>query len=355
MKKFTKIILTVLAIGVTFVMIGAVLVNNKEKNESKTAIVAEANSAVAVKTDTVRFLPMELNFVANGKFSPSQELEFSSETAGRVVRVLVDEGSSVRKGQTLAIIKTDNLAVDVQTAKEAYANALKDKQRYENAYSTGGVTRQQVDQADLNLKNAEARIQQANIKVSDANLRSSINGVINKRMIEPGSVLAAGTKLFEIVDVSKLTLDIAVSEAQVANLKKGDAVVIKASVLPGKDFTGNIIFIAAKADESLNFPVKIEVNNTTGNSLKAGMYGTANFEFPQQVPAILIPRSAFVGGVSSNEVFVAQNGKAELRKVVAGRIVGENIEILQGLNAGEEVIVTGQINLMNGSAISIIK
>lgn len=355
MKKFTKIILTVLAIGVTFVMIGAVLVNNKEKNESKTAIVAETNSAVAVKTDTVRSLPMELSFVVNGKFSPSQELEFSSETAGRVVRVLVDEGSSVRKGQTLAVIKTDNLAVDVQTAKEAYANALKDKQRYENAYSTGGVTRQQVDQADLNLKNAEARMKQANIKVSDANLRSSINGVINKRMIEPGSVLAAGTKLFEIVDVSKLTLDIAVSEAQVANLKKGDAVVIKASVLPGKDFTGNIIFIAAKADESLNFPVKIEVNNTTGNFLKAGMYGTANFEFPRQVPAILIPRSAFVGGVSSNEVFVAQNGKAELRKVVSGRIAGENIEILQGLNAGEEVIVTGQINLMNGSSVSIIK
>ncbi len=355
MKKVTKIILTVLIIAGSFVIIGAVLTTNKAKNEAKTAVVAETNSAVAVKTEVVKELPMETGFTANGKFAPIQELNFSSETAGRVVSVLVKEGDYVHKGQTLAIIKTENLNIDVQTAKEAYANALKDKGRYENAYSTGGVTKQQVDQAELTLKNAAARVQQAGIKVADANLRSSINGVINMRLIEPGSVLAAGTKLFEIVDVSKLTLDIAVSESQVASLKKGYHVSIHVSVLPEEKFSGKIVFIAAKADESLNFPVKIEVSNTGGNALKAGMYGTADFEFSDQAPAILIPRSAFIGSVNSNEVFVVKNDKAELRKVVSGRILGDKIEILQGLDQGEEVITTGQINLVNGSAISIIK
>ena len=355
MKKVTKIILTVLAVIGSFILIGVVLASNKKENEAKTAVVAETNSAVAVKTEIVKELPLETGFIANGKFAPVQELDFSSETAGRVIRVLVKEGDYVRKGQTLAVIKTENLNVDVQTAKEAYANALRDKERYENAYNSGGVTRQQVDQAELNLKNAAARVKQAGIKVADANLRSSINGVINMRMIEPGSVLAAGTKLFEIVDVSKLTLDIAVSESQVATLKKGANVSINVSVLPGQTFNGKISFIAAKADESLNFPVKIEVANTAGNTLKAGMYGSAQFEFPEQAPAILIPRSAFIGSVGSNEVFVAKNGQAQLRKVVAGRILGDKIEVLQGLNPGEEVIITGQINLMNESAVSIIK
>ena len=355
MKKFTKILVGILVTAGIVALIAMVLNNNKKKNEAKTAVVAETNTGIAVKTAVVATQPLDLNFSANGKFSPGQELEFSSETAGRVIKVLVDEGSKVSKGQTLAIIKTDNLAVDVQTAKEAYANALRDKERYENAFKTGGVTQQQVDQAALNLKNAAARIQQAGIKVSDANLRASINGIINKRMIEPGSVLAAGTKLFEIVDVSKLTLDIAVSEAQVANLKVGDTVTVVASVLPDKKFRGKISFIAAKADESLNFPVKIEVANNDKSAIKAGMYGSANFVFPQQAPAILIPRSAFVGGVASNEVFVATAGKAELRKVVSARILGEQVEIVQGLAEGEEVIVTGQINLMNGSVISVIK
>ncbi|HRD57036.1 MAG TPA: efflux RND transporter periplasmic adaptor subunit [Ferruginibacter sp.] len=355
MKKFSKILVGILVTAGLIALIGMVLTNNKKKNEDKTAVVAQTNAGVAVKTAKVFAHPMELNFTANGKFSPGQELEFSSETAGRVIRVLVDEGSYVRKGQTLAVIKTENLAVDVQTAREGYANALRDKQRYENAYKTGGVTQQQVDQAALAVQNAAARVQQASIKVSDANLRASINGIINKRMIEPGSVLAAGTKLFEIVDVSTLTLDVAVTEAQVANLKIGDTVTVAASVMPDKKFRGKISFIAAKADESLNFPVKIEVANNDKAAVKAGMYGNASFVFPQQEPVTLIPRSAFVGGVASNEVFIAQSGKAVLRKVVSGRIFGEQVEVIQGLAEGEEIITTGQINLVNGSAITVIK
>ncbi|RYG39971.1 MAG: efflux RND transporter periplasmic adaptor subunit, partial [Chitinophagaceae bacterium] len=290
-----------------------------------------------------------------GPGRPGQEIQFAAEMPGRVINVLVDEGDKVRKGQTLAVVKTDNLSVEAQTAREAYATALRDKERFENAYKTGGVTQQQVDQAALNLKNAAARVQQANIKVSDANLRASINGIINKRLIEPGSVLAAGTKLFEIVDVSKLTLDIAVTESQVANLKTGDTVTITASVMPDKKFSGKISFIAPKADESMNFPVKIEVANNKDAFLKAGMYGSANFAFPQRAPVILVPRGAFVGSVASNQVFVLKNGKAELRSVTSGRIVGEQVEVVNGLKAGEEVITSGQINLVNGSPVNIIK
>jgi hypothetical protein len=85
------------------------------------------------------------------------------------------------------------------------------------------------------------------------------------------------------------------------------------------------------------------------------MYGTAHFVFAQQAPAILIPRAAFVGSVSSNEIFTVNAGKAALRKVVAGRIFGDKVEVLEGLAAGEQVIITGQINLVNGSPVSIIK
>lgn len=354
MKKLTRIIIAVLIMAGLIAMIGFTLNKNRKHNDAKTAVVAEKNSSVAVKAETVARQNLVLDFVANGKFSPGQEIEFSAETSGRVIRVLVDEGSHVKKGQTLAVIKTDNLNIDVQNAEEVYQNALKDKQRYENAFRTGGVTQQQLDQAILSLKNAEAKLKQAHVKVNDANIRASINGIVNKRMIEPGSVLAPGTKLFEIVDVSSLTLDIAVDESQVANLKVGDDVEVKASVIPDKTFKGKIEFIAAKADQNLNFPVKIKVNNNQGSSLKAGMYGNAYFSFPQKEPAMLIARTAFVGGVSSNQVFVAENNTARLRKVIAGRIIGDKVEILDGLKEGEKVIVSGQVNLSEGSSINIL-
>src|SRR5690606_25911323 len=158
-------------------------------------------------------------------------------------------------------------------------------------------------------------------KLNDANIRSSINGIVNKKMIEVGAVVAPGTPLFELVDVSKLKLKVNVNESQVANLKIGDAVQIMSSVFPNEKFSGKVTFIAAKADETLNFPIEIEVSNNVKNSLKAGMYGTAIFKFPKQAPTILVPRTSFVGSVSSNEVYVLNKEKniAETRKVVSGR------------------------------------
>ena len=356
-KKIIRIFTTVAVLTGLLVLVGSVLANNKKKNQAKTAVVSQmASSEVAVRVNPVTKELINLDFVANGNFAPSQQMNFAAENSGRVVRVLVDEGSYVKQGQTLAIIKTDALNIDLETAQAAYQNALKDKQRYENAYNTGGVTQQQLDQAKLALENAAARVSQARLRVSDANIRSSINGIVNKRFIEPGAVVNPGTQLFELVNVSKLKLNITVNESQVARLKMGDKVNVKASVFPDRNFGGTITFIAPKADNSLNFPVEIEIASNPGNNLKAGMYGTAVFSYGNSTPALVIPRSAFVGSVSSNQVFVIENGNtARIKNVVPGKIMGDKVEILQGLTENEQIITSGQINLSDGSKVTAIK
>lgn len=356
-NKVVRIVTTIAIIIGVFVLIGSVLASNKKKNAEKTAVVAQTTGGdVAVRVSPVQKQSIGLDFSANGNFAPAQQMNFAAENSGRVVRVLVDEGSSVRKGQTLAIIKTDLLSIDLESAQAAYQNALRDKQRFESAYQTGGVTLQQLDQARLGLENAEARVRQARVRISDANVRSSINGIVNKRFIEPGAVVSPGTQLFELVNVSKLKLAITVNETGVANLKLGDKVDVKASVFPDLNFAGTVTFIAPKADATLNFPVEIEIAANPGNKLKAGMYGTAVFRFGNTAPVVTIPRSAFVGSVSTNQVFIVENGNtARLRNIVAGRVLGDKVEVLQGLNEGETIITSGQINLADGSKISPIK
>lgn len=356
-KKIINAVIIVTVMVALFAVIGFVLANNKKSNAAKTAVVAEiANSDVAVRVSPVVKESIALDFSANGNFAPAQQMNFASENSGRVTRVLVDEGSYVRRGQTLAIIKTDVLNIDLETAQAGYQNALRDKQRYENAFKTGGVTQQQLDQAKLALDNAQARVGQARIRVSDANIKSSINGIVNKRYIEPGAVVSPGTQLFELVDVSKLKLQIAVNESQVANLKTGGKVEVRASVFPDETFTGTVKFIAPMADNSLNFPVEIELASNPGNKLKAGMYGTAIFNFGSTTPVVTIPRAAFIGSVSANQVFVVAEGNtAKLRNVVSGRVLGDKVEILQGLAEGESIITSGQINLSDGSKITPIK
>ncbi|WP_069659331.1 efflux RND transporter periplasmic adaptor subunit [Arcticibacter eurypsychrophilus] len=355
MKRNT--IISIIGVLAAFVIIGWVLQNNKKKNAEKTAVVAEGSSgAVAVRTVKVGKKEIELDFSSNGTFEANQQLILSAENSGRVTRIAVDEGDRVSSGQVLARIDNELLNVDTETADANYENAVRDLSRYENAFKTGGVTRQQLDNARLKVRTTQASVQSSKRKSSDANIKAPFSGVINKRSIEQGSYVSPGTALFEIVDVSKLKLNVTANESQVVNLKNGDMVSIKSTIFPDKDFKGKISFIASKADNSLNFPVQIELINNGTNQLRAGMYGTAVFSFPQQAAIITVPRGAFVGSVNSNKVFMLENNnKAVERKVVSGRIIGESVEILEGLKVGETIIVSGQINLVNGSLVENIK
>ncbi len=353
-RVITIIIVVVVALGA----IAYVLSNNKKKNEEKTAFIAKGGGAVAVRVAQVEKKAVDLDFSANGNFIPKQELNFLSENAGRVKAIYVDEGDRVSKGQVLARVDAEIINTDRETAEATYENAKRDEARYQSSFQTGGVTQQQLDQAKLATKNAKLRLQASQRRLSDANIKSPINGIVNKRYIEVGAfVTAQGTQLFELVDVSKLKLKVNVNESQVANLKIGDQIEIKSSVFPTDSFSGKVTFIAAKADGTLNFPVEIEVENSHKNTLKAGMYGTAVFKFPKQAPSILIPRTSFVGSVSSNQVFVLDKASntAKTRNVVAGRILGDNVEILDGLKEGETVITSGQINLTEGTPVTIVK
>lgn len=352
-----KVITTLLILVVVIGGIAYKLSSNKKKNKEKTDFIAMGNGAIAVNVAEVKKQALDLDFSVNGNFAAFQELNLAAENSGRISRILVSEGSRVSKGQVLATIDANILNADKEILEAAYQNAQKDLARYESAYKTGGITQQQLDQARLQADNAKLRLQQQNKRSNDANIRSSINGVVNKKLIEVGAVVSPGTALFELVDISRLKLKVNVSESQVAQLKIGDKVSIKASVFPDESFSGKVSFIASKSDGSLNFPIEIEVNNNTKAALKAGMYGTAIFEFAKQSPIIFVPRSSFAGSVSSNQVYVYDkaNNKAQLRNVVSGRILGNNVEILDGLKEGETIITSGQINLVDGSPVSIVK
>lgn len=353
MKKIITALVLVALIGGTIYII----TNNKSKNDQDTAIVAEKSSIVSVRAEKATIQNFEANYIANGNFVPEQEVTISAETPGRVIKLLVEEGSHVRKGQVLALVNGDQINVQLQNAEATFATAKADAMRFESAYKTGGVTQQQVDQVRLMLKNAEANLKSAKITASDANIKAPIDGIINKKYIELGTFVAPGAPLFDLVNVAKLKLRVNVDEGHVANLKEGDLIQITASVLPNDEFQGKVTFIAPKADAAMNYPVDLLITTNKDNKLRAGMYGSAHFnaEKDQNKPVLLVSRSAFVGSVSSNLVYTIKDNKAVAKKVIAGRNFGELVEVLDGLNDGETVITTGQINLTDNAPVKIIK
>ncbi|SFD32467.1 RND family efflux transporter, MFP subunit [Chitinophaga sp. CF118] len=347
-----KIIIWSLVTIAAVVLIMWKLGANKKANEAKTEFVKQSNAGdVPVLVEKVTKSDFSQGFLANGNFTPVRELTYLAEIAGRINRLMVDEGSVVKQGQILAYVDGEILGTDLQSAKTNLEQLRVDKERYESAFQTGGVTRKQVDDAKLQYELALSKYNAASRRVSDTYIKAPIQGVINKKYIEQGAYLSLGNKMFDIVDVSRLKLAVSVPEIQVVNLKVGDKVNVTTNVFPEITYEGKITFIAAKGDNTLNYPIEMEVANISGKQLRAGMFGTAHFDLPKAMAAIMVARTAFVGGVNSNQIYVMENNTAKLRKVIAGRIFGDRVEIREGLNEGETVITSGQINLIDGAKV----
>ncbi len=351
MKKNTIItILAILGIGVAFFFI---LQRNKKSNEEKVAVVAEKNKDVAVRTAIVKTEDVSGEFSVNGTFLPNRQAQISAEMGGQLIALYVKEGSYVRAGQSIGRLAGEKLNVNVSGAKANLDNAIMALNRYEQAYKTGGVTALQLDQARLQVKNARTQLQSANLQSGDTNVISKVSGIVNQKFVEVGTVVGAGTPIVEVVDISSVKLRVDVDQSMVSQLSVGNTVKVQPDVIEGA-IDGRITFIAPSASGALKFPVEITVPNSF-NKLKAGMYGTAIFNRSGATNVLTIPRDAFVGSVSDNQVFVVRNNIAYLTKIKGGVNYGDRVEVISGLKAGDEVVTSGQINLTDKTPIRKLK
>lgn len=350
-----KTIITLIVIGVAVAGIVFTLSNNKKENQKKMDVVSIKGGAVPVRVSTIKKEGVNIDFSSNGKLLANQDLMLLSEVNGRVLSIKVKEGDRVSKGQVLATVESTYSSIDLQTATAALEKLKVDQKRYEASLKSGGITQAQLDEINLGVKNAENQVAQARKRVSDATIKAPISGIINRKYIEVGSFVGGGTQLFDIVDVSSLKLKVTANERQVVQLTLGTTVKISVPAFADEEFTGKVSFIAPKADNSMNYPVEIVLDNSKGSKIKAGMYATATFKFGDQTPIITVPRSCFIGSVNSKKLYVLENGKAILREVAPGMVFGDQVEILGGLKEGEIVITSGQINLVDGATVEVVE
>lgn len=351
MKKKTIITIAALAgIALTFFLI---LQNNKKNNQAELSIVAQTNTEIAVRTAVAQTENITGSFRVNGTFQPEIRANISAEMGGQILAILVEQGSEVKAGQVVARLSGDKINVNVNNTKANLDNAIATYQRYEAAFQTGGVTAVQLDQANLQVQNARAQHASANLSSGDTNVRSKIAGIVNQKMVEEGMVVGAGTPIIEVVNIASLQLKVEVDEALVSALQLGDTVQMIPSAT--KDtITGKITFIAPASNGALKFPVEITVDNSD-KRLRAGMYASAVFNQGGSNKVLTIPREAFVGSVSDNQVFVVKNNTAQLTRIQTGMNYGSKVQVTGGLEEGDVVVTSGQINLTDNTAVEIIK
>ena len=350
MKKIVYIIIAVAIIG-----FGAYTLVNNKKEMAATAAVAEIKSeAISVQVTQAENGKMDRSFTAQGNFEPIQTLALMSETSGQVQRVLKRKGDRVRAGELLLQVEANTMNADLATAQANYEKAQRDLGRFENLAAGEAITKRQLEDARLAVRTSHAQLVAARQRVNKTRITAPINGEINEIYVEVGSYLGMATKLYDIVNVDRLKLNVKVDESQVLLIKKGNKVNVKSNAGAATDVTGTVTAIAAQSDNSLKYDVEIEVKNPANNSLRAGMYGTASFEIADTRDALLLAREAIVGSIQDPSVYVVENNVAQLKKVKLGKVTQDKVEITGGLQAGEKVVQTGQINLRDGMKVSVI-
>jgi RND family efflux transporter MFP subunit len=274
--------------------------------------------------------------------------------AGKLQTLNLELGSSITKGQLLGSVDNSIKYINLESAELLMAKYEKDFNRIKELYDGKAATEVDFNNAKYNYENSKNQVALIKQQIADGSVIAPISGVVTEKNVEAGEFVNVGSTIATVVDISKLQSFVQVSEKNVYSIKKGMNVTITTDIFPDKKFKGTVKFISPNGDESHNYLVGITVDNYN-TSLKGGTFIRVEFDIKGENKALQIPKIALVEGLKNPYVYVVNGKKVLNKKLVLGRDLGENIEVLDGLLEGEEVVTSGQINLSETSMIEVVK
>lgn len=289
-----------------------------------------------------------------GTINASNDVNVVSETQGVVREVYAKVGDHVTNGVVLMRVDDEIPRSNLATAEINHEKARRDFERSEALYQENSISVSQLDAARLGLKAAENQLDVARRQMHNTQIKSPISGTVNARFVNLGTMVAPGTPVANIVDITTLRVKVNVTEREAFQLTTGDKVDVATDVYPGVVYPGVIDNVASKADEAHTYAVEILLRNSAAHPLKAGMFARVSFVSIQPKPALAIPREALVGSTKSAEVFVVRAGIAERRPVLVGQQTATFLEVLEGLEEGDSVVTSGQSNLVDRSRVLVL-
>lgn len=346
-----KTIVTVIVILVLVGLTAWKLLDNKGKAEEK-VYRNDPNRKVLVSVAPVQ--PQQLGSAANylGTFEPEREISLLAETSGKVVKVGVQDGQTVKAGQLVAQVDDEMLRLQIEALEVNLEGQQKDLARYTNLAKGEAVPAVQQEKADLAVRATQAQMKQLQKQLRNTTITAPFAGVVTKRMFDQGSVLAPGAPVAQLTDVGSLKLTINVPEQDINRFTPGQRVEVRTDVYPSRPFSGTVSLVGVKGDAAHNYPVQVRVANP-GTALRAGMYGSVGQAAQLREAALAIPRQALLGSAKNPQVFVVEGDKVKLRSITTGAGNNDWVEVFSGLKAGDRVVTAGHINLEDGSPVTV--
>ena len=317
---------------------------------------AKAKAEAAIPVEVAKPMRGEMLAMYSGTATLEAEAdaEIIAKVGGEVRQIFVEEGDRVRAGQVLAQLDDRQLRLQAAQTRAALAKAERDFNRQVELNEKGLVSAGAFESLKYDLDNQRAAHDLAQLNLSYSAIRAPFAGIVAERHVKLGKELAAGAPVFRVTDPMPLKASVFVPERELARLRPGQPAHVAADALAGRSFPAHVKLVSPMVDAATaTFKVTLEVDDPKGD-LKPGMFARVGIVFERRADTLTIPRIALLDSDGSSNVFVVSSGKAEQRAIKIGLANAGRVEVLQGLEGAEQVVVVGQNGLKDGNPVRVV-
>lgn len=308
-------------------------------------IAVEAHPPQAVR------LPQSITTV--GSLRSDEAVIVRPEIAGRVVEIAFQEGQRVTRGQVLVRLDDSVQKADLERAR---ANLTLSKSKYERARdlrAQGFISSQAKDEAENNLKVAQADVELAAARLAKTEVKASFGGIIGLRSVSIGDYVKEGQDMVNLEEIDPLKVDFRIPEVFLSQVKAGQVLQITMDALPDRTWPGKVFAINPLVDANGRaIAIRAQVSNSDGR-LRPGMFARVRLLTSEARDSLVIPEESIFPVGDDKYVYKVVDGRAQRQKIEIGLRREGKVEVMAGLAPADLVVTAGIVKLRDGAPVRV--
>lgn len=310
-------------------------------------------TSIPVQVVAAGVRPIAQYLETNGTLQAESDVNLVARTSGPIVELLVEEGMKVQKGQLLARIDAAEIQAQLSISLVNLEEAELALDRARKSFEAGLVAQEILDLAQSRSDLAKAQVRSNQIQLGYTDIEAPFAGWIVERHIKQAEFVQNGTALFRLSDFDPLEVPIQVPERDLGRLAVGQPAYLTVDAFSGERFDARVLRVSPVVDAATG-TVKVTLEVTTRGKLRPGMFASVFLETDRHARALVVPKSALVLESIGDTVYVIEGEVARRRRVELGFDEAEVVEVVAGLEEGDQVIVLGQDSLSDGTPVYVL-
>jgi membrane fusion protein (multidrug efflux system) len=295
---------------------------------------------------------LDNKIITTGTLLANEEVQLKPEIAGRVTDVLFTEGSRVKKGDVLIRINDRELKAQLEGKKIEEKQASDLESRAHQLFDMKGISQEEYDKVANALKIIQAQKEVIEAQLAKMEIVAPFDGIIGLRYTSEGSYVSMDTLVATLDDIDPIKVEFSVPGKYARQIKKGNAITVRVGDSED-DYKGSVYAVESKIDlETRTIKARAKIPNPHGD-LIPGSFAKVEISLEQLPHAIVVPSESIIPELNGEKVFICVNGKARSIPVKAGIRTETSIQIVEGLNPQDTLILTGLLQLSDGKAVEI--